>query len=63
MSSAASRVRVFTMVTGGIIETFPWQVEVRAEIEEGIKKASLLNRNTSLEDVGLCPRLGGVPLE
>jgi hypothetical protein len=51
------------MVTGGIIETFPWQVEVRAEIEEGIKKASLLNRTTSLEDVGLCPRLGGVPLE
>jgi 3-oxoacyl-[acyl-carrier protein] reductase len=45
-------VRVVTMVTGGIIETIPWQAEGRAEIEEGIKKASLLNRTTTLEDVG-----------
>jgi 3-oxoacyl-[acyl-carrier protein] reductase len=45
-------VRVVTMVTGGIIETIPWQTEGREEIEEAIKKASLLNRSTTLEDVG-----------
>jgi 3-oxoacyl-[acyl-carrier protein] reductase len=45
-------VRVVTMVTGGIIETIPWQAEGREEIEAGIVKDSLLNRTTTLEDVG-----------
>jgi NAD(P)-dependent dehydrogenase (short-subunit alcohol dehydrogenase family) len=45
-------VRVVTMVTGGIIETIPWQAEGREEIEAGIVKDSLLNRATTLEDVG-----------
>jgi enoyl-[acyl-carrier-protein] reductase (NADH) len=40
------------MVTGGIIETIPWQAEGREEIEAGIVKDSLLNRATTLEDVG-----------
>ncbi|WP_279325282.1 SDR family oxidoreductase [Arthrobacter sp. Bz4] len=44
-------VRVVTMVTGGIIETILWQAEGLAEIEERIKKASILNRTTTLEDV------------
>ncbi|MCU1547919.1 MAG: 3-oxoacyl-ACP reductase [Arthrobacter sp.] len=45
-------VRVVTMVTGGITETIPWQAEGREDIVEGIKKASLLNRAATLDDVG-----------
>ncbi|MFF2317373.1 hypothetical protein ACFVTE_13995 [Arthrobacter sp. NPDC058097] len=62
MSWARTGVRVVTMVTGGIIEAIPWQVEGRAEIEEGIKKASPLNRTTTLEDVGKrCGRVQDPP--
>ncbi|WP_445155879.1 SDR family NAD(P)-dependent oxidoreductase [Arthrobacter sp. Hor0625] len=45
-------VRVVTMVTGGIIETIPWQVEGREEIVVGIANAAHLNRTATLADVG-----------
>jgi 3-oxoacyl-[acyl-carrier protein] reductase len=45
-------VRVVTMVTGGIIETIPWQTEGRAEILAGIEKSAHLNRTATLDDVG-----------
>ncbi len=45
-------VRVVTMVTGGIIETIPWQVEGREEIVRQIAETAHLNRTATLEDVG-----------
>jgi 3-oxoacyl-[acyl-carrier protein] reductase len=45
-------VRVVTMVTGGIIETLPWQMEGREEIVREIATAAHLNRTATLEDVG-----------
>ncbi len=45
-------VRVVTMVTGGIIETIPWQVEGREEIVRQMAETAHLNRTASLEDVG-----------
>ena len=45
-------VRVVTMVTGGIIETIPWQVEGREEIVQDITRAAHLNRTATLVDVG-----------
>ena len=45
-------VRVVTMVSGGIIETIPWQVEEREEIVVEIAKAAHLNRTATLVDVG-----------
>lgn len=45
-------VRVVTMVTGGIIETIPWQVEGRDEIVQEINRSAHLNRTATLEDVG-----------
>jgi 3-oxoacyl-[acyl-carrier protein] reductase len=45
-------IRVVTMVTGGIIETIPWQAEGREEILAEIAKAAHLNRTATLADVG-----------
>jgi 3-oxoacyl-[acyl-carrier protein] reductase len=45
-------IRVVTLVTGGIIETIPWQVEGREEIIRDIAAAAHLNRTATLEDVG-----------
>ncbi|QDY89848.1 SDR family oxidoreductase [Arthrobacter sp. UKPF54-2] len=45
-------VRVVTMVSGGIVETIPWQVEGREEIVVEIAKAAHLNRTATLADVG-----------
>jgi NAD(P)-dependent dehydrogenase (short-subunit alcohol dehydrogenase family) len=45
-------IRVVTMVTGGIIETIPWQTEGREEILAEIQKAAHLNRTATLADVG-----------
>ncbi len=45
-------IRVVTLVTGGIIETIPWQVEGREEIVRDISAAAHLNRTATLEDVG-----------
>ena len=45
-------VRVVTMVSGGIIETIPWQVEGREEIVVEIATAAHLNRTATLADVG-----------
>ena len=45
-------VRVVTMVTGGIIETIPWQTEGREEILAEIEKSAHLNRTATLADVG-----------
>jgi 3-oxoacyl-[acyl-carrier protein] reductase len=45
-------VRVVTMVSGGIIETIPWQVEEREEIVKEIARAAHLNRTATLKDVG-----------
>ena len=45
-------VRVVTMVSGGIIETIPWQVEGREEIVVEIARAAHLNRTATLADVG-----------
>lgn len=45
-------VRVVTMVTGGIVETIPWQAEGREEIVVEIAKAAHLNRTATLADVG-----------
>lgn len=45
-------VRVVTMVSGGIIETIPWQVEGREEIVVEIAKSAHLNRTATLVDVG-----------
>jgi 3-oxoacyl-[acyl-carrier protein] reductase len=45
-------IRVVTLVTGGIIETIPWQVEGREEIVRDLAAAAHLNRTATLEDVG-----------
>jgi 3-oxoacyl-[acyl-carrier protein] reductase len=45
-------VRVVTIVTGGIIETIPWQMEGRDEIVQEIHRSAHLNRTATLEDVG-----------
>ena len=45
-------VRVVTMVTGGIIETIPWQMEGREDIVQEINRTAHLNRTATLEDVG-----------
>ncbi|WP_427172858.1 SDR family NAD(P)-dependent oxidoreductase [Arthrobacter sp. 92] len=45
-------VRVVTMVTGGIIETIPWQTEGRDEIVQEINRSAHLNRTATLADVG-----------
>jgi enoyl-[acyl-carrier-protein] reductase (NADH) len=45
-------IRVVTMVTGGIVETIPWQAEGREEIVEEITRTAHLNRTATLEDVG-----------
>ena len=45
-------IRVVTMVSGGIIETIPWQAEGREEIIVEIAKAAHLNRTATLADVG-----------
>lgn len=45
-------IRVVTMVTGGIIETIPWQTEGRDEIVVETAKAAHLNRTATLADVG-----------
>ncbi len=47
-----SGVRVVTMVSGGIIETIPWQVEGREELVVEIARAAHLNRTATLADVG-----------
>lgn len=45
-------IRVVTIVSGGIIETIPWQVEGREEIVGEIAKTAHLNRTATLADVG-----------
>jgi NAD(P)-dependent dehydrogenase (short-subunit alcohol dehydrogenase family) len=45
-------IRVVTIVTGGIVETIPWQAEGREEIIAEIAKAAHLNRTATLADVG-----------
>jgi 3-oxoacyl-[acyl-carrier protein] reductase len=45
-------IRVVTMVTGGIVETIPWQTEGREEIVTEITRTAHLNRTATLEDVG-----------
>jgi 3-oxoacyl-[acyl-carrier protein] reductase len=45
-------IRVVTVVTGGIIETIPWQTEGREEILAGIEQSAHLNRTATLADVG-----------
>jgi 3-oxoacyl-[acyl-carrier protein] reductase len=45
-------IRVVTLVSGGIIETIPWQTEGREEIVVEIAKAAHLNRTATLVDVG-----------
>jgi 3-oxoacyl-[acyl-carrier protein] reductase len=45
-------VRVVTMVSGGIVETIPWQTEGREEIVAEIAQAAHLNRTATLADVG-----------
>lgn len=45
-------VRIVTMVTGGIVETIPWQAEGREEIVKEITRTAHLNRTATLADVG-----------
>jgi 3-oxoacyl-[acyl-carrier protein] reductase len=45
-------IRVVTLVTGGIIETIPWQMEGREDIVRDITAAAHLNRIATLDDVG-----------
>ncbi len=45
-------VRVVTLVSGGIIETIPWQTEGRDEVVREIAAAAHLNRTATLADVG-----------
>ncbi|XTR51102.1 SDR family NAD(P)-dependent oxidoreductase [Pseudarthrobacter sp. So.54] len=45
-------IRVVTMVSGGIVETIPWQAEGREEIVEEITRSAHLNRTATLADVG-----------
>ncbi|MCB5274153.1 Levodione reductase [Arthrobacter sp. SO5] len=45
-------VRVVTIVSGGIVETIPWQAEGREEIVAETTRAAHLNRTATLADVG-----------
>jgi 3-oxoacyl-[acyl-carrier protein] reductase len=45
-------IRVVTLVSGGIIETIPWQTEGREDIVLEIAQAAHLNRTATLADVG-----------
>jgi 3-oxoacyl-[acyl-carrier protein] reductase len=45
-------IRVVTIVTGGIVETIPWQTEGREEIVTEITRTAHLNRTATLQDVG-----------
>ncbi|MEE2570408.1 SDR family oxidoreductase [Pseudarthrobacter sp. J64] len=45
-------IRVVTMVTGGIVETIPWQEEGREDIVREIGRSAHLNTTATLEDVG-----------
>lgn len=45
-------IRVVTLVSGGIVETLPWQMEGREEIVGDIIRAAHLDRTATLEDVG-----------
>jgi 3-oxoacyl-[acyl-carrier protein] reductase len=45
-------IRVVTIVTGGIVETIPWQTEGRDAIVQEISQAAHLNRTATLADVG-----------
>ena len=45
-------IRVVTIVSGGIVETIPWQVEGREEIVAEITRSAHLNRTATLADVG-----------
>lgn len=45
-------IRVVTMVTGGIVETIPWQADGREEIVQEINRTAHLNRTATLADVG-----------
>ena len=45
-------IRVVTIVTGGIVETIPWQTEGRDAIVQEISQSAHLNRTATLEDVG-----------
>lgn len=47
-----SGIRVVTIVTGGIVETIPWQTEGREEIVREIGRSAHLNRTATLQDVG-----------
>ena len=47
-----SGIRVVTLVTGGIVETIPWQAEGREEIVGEITRTAHLNRTATLADVG-----------
>jgi 3-oxoacyl-[acyl-carrier protein] reductase len=52
MELGAHGIRVVTLVTGGIVETLPWQMEGREEVVGEIIRAAHLNRTATLEDVG-----------
>lgn len=45
-------VRVVTIVTGGIIETLPWQIDGRDAIARSIQDAAHFHRTATLADVG-----------
>ncbi|MBT2513480.1 SDR family NAD(P)-dependent oxidoreductase [Arthrobacter sp. ISL-30] len=45
-------VRVVTIVTGGIVETIPWQADGRDAIARSIQDAAHLHRTATLHDVG-----------
>lgn len=45
-------VRVVTIVTGGIVETIPWQTDNRDAIAKSIQDAAHLHRTATLADVG-----------
>lgn len=52
MELGKAGIRVVTIVTGGITETIPWQMDGRDEIVGSITAAAHLNRTATLEDVG-----------
>jgi 3-oxoacyl-[acyl-carrier protein] reductase len=45
-------IRVVTLVTGGVPESMPVTFAAKAEIEAGLKDASMLRRTATLSDVG-----------
>jgi NAD(P)-dependent dehydrogenase (short-subunit alcohol dehydrogenase family) len=45
-------IRVVTLVTGGVPESIPGTVAAKAEIEAGVREASMLRRTATLSDVG-----------